>query len=522
MASLLRAAEMRAVEKAAIRAGEATGLDLMARAGRGVVEAMLAWRPRLAGTPGRVAVLCGPGNNGGDGFVIARLLKARGWAVEVFLHGCDPAAIDRLPADAATNARRWREMGEILPLCPGAMPSAHDICIDALFGTGLTRDLAPEVVAIIRAVNARRPASGALVSVDIATGLCSDSGRARPVSFLADLTVTFHRARPGHYLASGPEASGLVAIADIGLGAREGEAPIGAITVNAPRLLSPEPALDKGRGAHKYSHGHALILSGGVGKGGAARLAARGALRIGAGLVTVGCPPAALQENAAALDAIMLTPLGDAAALTAFLPARKVGAVCLGPGFGHGARLRAFVEAVLGGARARPTGIVLDADALGEYADDPATLFAMLHPNCVLTPHQGEFGRLFPDILARLTAPAGKGPAFSKVDATRAAAARAGSIVVFKGPDTVIADPAGRTAIGAAAYGRAAPWLATAGSGDVLAGFIGGLMARGFEAFDAAEAAVWLHVECARRFGPGLIAEDLPEQLPAVLRDLKP
>ena len=164
--------------------------------------------------------------------------------------------------------------------------------------------------------------------------------------------------------------------------------------------------------------------------------------------------------------------------------------------------------------------VVLDADALTEYRKDPETLFAMLHDRCVVTPHEGEFGRLFPDILARLKEPATKGPAYSKVDATRDAAKRAGCVVLFKGADTVIAHPDGRCTINSAHYERSAPWLATAGSGDVLAGFITGLLARGFEPMQAAETAAWLHVECALKFGPGLIAEDLPEQLPAVFRDL--
>lgn len=249
-------------------------------------------------------------------------------------------------------------------------------------------------------------------------------------------------------------------------------------------------------------------------------MAARGALRIGAGLVTVGCPPAALIENAARLDAVMLTAVRGEDALADELAARKINAVCIGPGFGTGARLRAFVAALLGrGTEPRPA-VVLDADALSEYAADPETLFAMLHKNCVLTPHEGEFGRLFPDILAKLKEPATKGPAYSKVDATRDAAARAGCVVLFKGADTVIAAPDGSCTINSAHYDRAAPWLATAGSGDVLAGFITGLLARGLSPMAAAQAAAWLHVECARKFGPGLIAEDLPEQLPAVFRDL--
>ena len=273
--------------------------------------------------------------------------------------------------------------------------------------------------------------------------------------------------------------------------------------------------LKKADESHKYSHGHALILSGGVGKGGAARLAARGALRVGAGAVTVGCPPAALIENAAQLNAIMLRKVRDVDALAGILADKRINALCLGPGLGTGERERALV----GGACEHAPYLVLDADALTLLAQD-AALFAKLHANCILTPHAGEFARLFPDIAAKLDAPATKGPAYSKVDATREAAKRAGCVVLFKGPDTVIADPSGRCSINASVYERSAPWLATAGSGDVLAGFITGLLARGFAPMRAAEAGAWLHTECALKFGPGLIAEDLPEQLPAVFRDL--
>ncbi len=262
--------------------------------------------------------------------------------------------------------------------------------------------------------------------------------------------------------------------------------------------------LAKAPEAHKYTHGHALVLAGGPGHGGAARLAARGALRIGAGLVTLACPPAALTENAAQLTAVMTRPLGDAAAFDAFLTDRRITAVCLGPGLGVGADTRRTVAAVLAAGRAT----VLDADALTAFRDDPPALFAALHAACVLTPHRGEFLRLFPD-LDPADAPA----------AARAAARRAGCTLLLKGPETVIATPEGE--LTRHAGGRApAPWLATAGSGDVLAGFITGLLARGIAPPDAAHLAAWLHAETARRFGPGLIAEDLPEQLPALLSDL--
>jgi len=533
MTEILTSAQMRAIEAAAIASGGITGLDLMERAGQGVVEAILAEWPQMAAGSLRAVVLCGPGNNGGDGFVVARLLKQRGWQVEVFLYG-DPA---KLPPDARMNYERWRGMGDVLPLMderfdnwPGA-ESGHAVIVDAIFGTGLVRPyLAHRHLAMT--LNTCQSLAGKggrypnVVAVDLPSGLCSDSGRwlgdCQPADFapLANLTVSFHAPKLGQYLADGPASCGKLVVADIGLA----RPPAGSAPVLPPRQ-DPVQGIEQASFArcvakvagHKYHHGHALVLSGGVGRGGAARLAARGALRIGAGLVTVACPPAALIENAARLDAIMLRPLrgeGEAEALAALLEDARITALCLGPGLGV-ERAAALLPVAL--AAKRPT--VLDADALTALAGDPA-LVALLHDACVLTPHAGEFARLFPDIAARLAAPATTGPAYSKVDATRDAAARAGCTVLLKGPDTVIAAPSGRAALNAAVYDRAAPWLATAGAGDVLAGILTGLLARGLEPFSAASAAAWRHVEAARSFGPGLIAEDLPEQLPGVLRSL--
>lgn len=264
-------------------------------------------------------------------------------------------------------------------------------------------------------------------------------------------------------------------------------------------------ALTKGEGQHKYHHGHALILSGGPGKGGAARLAARAALRVGAGLVTLACPPRAQDENAAQLNAVMLTALPDSFTLRGLLQDQRLNALLLGPGMGV-ARAQEMVPAALWGKRAT----VLDADALTALAQDP-TLAGLLHPACVLTPHMGEFARLCPDLESGETVE-------SRIAAARAAAARLGCTVLLKGARTAIATPDGTCAIHEATGPAAAPWLATAGSGDVLAGLICGLLARGLPPFEAACTATWLHAEAARSFGPGLIAEDLPEELPRVLR----
>ena len=512
MTEILTSAQMRAIEKAAIESGAVTGLDLMERAGHGVVEAIFAKWPELAATSHRAAVLCGPGNNGGDGYVVARLLKGWGWEVEVFHYG-DP---DSLPPDARLNHDRWCRLGAVQPLETLDWPvlRAADLVVDAVFGIGLSRPVPPIVwgsLAMAQEAGAR------LVAVDILSGLCADSGRVLSesgyIDHPADLTVTFERAKRGHLLAQGARLSGALCITALRL-ERQMDALLRGPDAEAvaDRIEAPNRRLAKGDG-HKYTHGHAFILSGGPGQGGAARLAARGALRIGAGLVTLGCPPEAAPENAARLDAVMLRPIADGDVLARVLGDMRINALCLGPGLGTGPREVGLLSAALAQA---PSGrsLVLDADALTILSQDPSR-FAALHQGCVLTPHAGEFARLFPDIAAKLAA-----PAYSKLDAARDAAARAGCVVLFKGPDTVIADPAGHSAVNAAVHDRAAPWLATAGSGDVLAGFITGLLARGFAPFDAACAAAWLHVECARSFGPGLIAEDLPEELPKVLRAL--
>jgi hydroxyethylthiazole kinase-like uncharacterized protein yjeF len=543
MTELLTAAQMRAIEAAAIASGAVTGLELMERAGRGVVEAIFEEWPELRATSHRAVVLCGPGNNGGDGFVVARLLKEWGWEVEVFLYG-DP---ERMPPDARVNFERWVAMGEVKAWEVQAFIAQRrvDLLVDAVFGIGITRPLAPEVIeafAVLRGnkhpmKDGYRLRYDRCVAVDLPSGVHSETGAMlddRAGHWLqAKLSVTFLLQKVGHHLSDGPFHCGKIVCKPLGL-RREQFLERGPfqeleddrrVELLDQRIYGkPTPflrgRLSKFHGWHKYASGHAFILSGPSGRGGAARLSARGALRIGAGVVTVGCPPDAIPENAARLDAVMLRVVEDAAGLEAVLQDGRIGVVCLGPGLGTGAREAGLVAAALGVVQAqRPLSLVLDADALTILSREVG-LFEALHEDCVLTPHGGEFARLFPDISAKLEAPAVTGPAYSKVDATREAAARAGCVVLFKGADTVIAAPDGRCAINSAHYDRAAPWLATAGSGDVLAGFIAGLLARGLSPFDAACTGAWLHVECAREFGPGLIAEDLPEMLPAVFRRL--
>ncbi len=515
MTELLTAAQMRRIERDAIDSGTVTGLELMERAGRGVVNAVFQKWPELAATAHRAVVLCGPGNNGGDGFVVTRLLSEWGWEVEAYLYGDG----EKLPPDAKVNYKRLKGAVAAFEKFDPRSELPADLYVDALFGTGFTRPLRGKAREIVQAlVDVAVP--GRQVAIDIPTGLHTDTGDILEIAWPADLTVTFHHAKLGHFIGQGPETCGEVTVKDIGLNddmtaMREADR---TALVRVCERPGPDE-LGKKSGNHKYDYGHALILSGGVGRGGAARMAARGALRIGAGAVTLGCPPAALIENAAQLDAIMLRSLKDAETLATVLEDTRLNAVCIGPGLGTTARDAVLVATVLGRGDVERRPTVLDADALTILAND-TSIFDMLHARCVLTPHGGEFRRLFPDIADKLAADPASGHACSKVDATREAAAGAGCVVLFKGSDTVIAAPDGRCSINSAQYDRAAPWLATAGAGDVLAGFMTGLLARGFAPMRAAEIAAWLHVGCALGYGPGLIAEDLPEELPQVFRRL--
>jgi len=508
---LLTAAEMARADALAAQHG-VPGLALMENAGRAVADAAA----ELAGSAGAaIAVACGPGNNGGDGFVAARLLRERGYRVRLGLLG----AREALKGDAAEMAKRWGVAIE--PLTPAVLADA-DVVVDALFGAGLSRPLAGMAADVVAAINT---CDKPVVAVDVPSGLDGTIGAGGGPAVQATRTVTFFRMKPGHLLLPGRTLCGEVRLADIGIPERVLEE-IGPRTfVNGPSLWPssyPWPRLD----AHKYTRGHAVVVSGPAESTGAARLGARGALRIGAGLVTVVGPATATAVNATHLTAIMLKAVGSDAALAEFLSDVRRNAVLIGPGAGVGAGTAATVLTVL----TSPPAAVLDADALTSFApgesgepvravgfgfvvrgSEPGPnadgLFAAIKARqgpVVLTPHEGEFKRLFGDLPG------------SKLDRTRRAAALSGAVVILKGADTVIAAPDGRAAIN----DNAPPWLATAGAGDVLAGFVTGLLAQHMPAFDAACAAVWLHGACATQFGPGLIAEDLPETLPQVLRGL--
>jgi len=523
MSELLTAAQMRTAENTATDAGQVTGLELMERAGRGVVEAVFEEWPTLAASRHKAVVLCGPGNNGGDGFVVARLLKEWGWEVEVFLYG-DAA---KLPPDARVNYERWLSLGTIRSnksLEGGYLSANFDLVIDAVFGTGLSRPLTEDAWLFCKEMYK----AGIDVAIDVPSGFCSDSGRflgesrsdfEGPLSVA--LTVTFERLRQGHALL--PLAGVLRACAVKSIGIDQylpdfrRETSVSYLSGQARIGASRKAVLNSTdqSSSHKYSHGHTLVLSGAAGRTGAARLSGRAALRIGAGLVTLGVPGSAQMEVASQVTGIMLKRVDSKEDLSGILEDERINVLCLGPGLGL-ERAGGLVPVAVAAGRA----CVLDADALSAYEGKPEALFDLVTETCVLTPHGGEFARLFPDLATKLNAPSLDGPAYSKVDATREAAARAGCVVLYKGADTVIASPDGRCSVNSALGERAAPWLATAGSGDVLAGFIAGLLARGFSPMSAAETGAWLHVECALSFGPGLIAEDLAEELPKVFKRL--
>lgn len=506
---LLTTAQMASADHAAVASG-IPSLTLMESAGRAVAgEAQAMVKPGA-----RIAVLCGSGNNGGDGFVAARHLKRASYDVRLHLLG----EKSDLRGDAAEMARWWD--GPVRPMDPSVLESMH-LVIDALFGAGLTRPLDGLAADMVQAIGS----SGLpVLAVDVPSGLDGTTGVPAGPCVRANRTVTFFRKKPGHLLMPGRALCGETIVCDIGIPDVVLQTIDPQTFANEPGLWLdhyPWPRLD----GHKYARGHALAVSGPAFHSGAARLGARAALRVGAGLVTVASPPSALPENAAHLTAIMLTPCESPSSLTRILEDKRKNAVLLGPGAGVGSGTRDLAAAALASGAA----VVLDADALTSFAggeeektvagfgftaarlssEPPPTLSDLIASSpgrpVVLTPHEGEFKRLFPDLEG------------SKPDRARAAAAQSGATVILKGADTVISAPDGRAAINA----NAPPWLATAGSGDVLAGLVTGLLAQGMPAFEAACAAVWLHGEAATICGPGLIAEDLSEVLPRVLSALR-
>ena len=478
--AVLDVRQMGEADRLAVTAGMDTN-ELMEHAGWAVKSQI---EQRWSSCP--VVVLCGPGNNGGDGFVAARLLAEAGWLVRIALLG----SRDHLKGAARHHAELWREGVE--PLTPAVLDGA-ELVVDALFGAGLSRALEGAAAEVLAAAASR---GSPIVAVDVPSGLMGDTGEVLG-AVAAVLTVTFFRKKPGHLLLPGRSLCGDVVVADIGT-------PASVLEQIAPDTFENDSGLWLSElprpqdGGNKYTRGHALI-SGGYPMTGAARMAARAAARAGAGLTTISVSEIALPIYAAALTSIMVRPIGAPEDFQRLLDDRRFTAFLIGPGAGIGDETRARVRAMM--QTGRPT--VLDADALTSFQDDPNLLFRAVAGAWVLTPHDGEFARLFDASGDKLTR-------------IRAAARLSGAIIVLKDSDTVIADPDGRAIINS----NAPPTLATGGSGDVLSGIVLGLLAQGMEPFLAAAAAVWLHGAAATEFGPGLIAEDLPDLLPGVFRRL--
>jgi NAD(P)H-hydrate epimerase len=468
------------------RAAKASGIDgfgLMEAAGSAVAVAVgVRWLMRP------VIVLCGPGNNGGDGFVAARHLGDAGWPVKLALLG----SRDKLSGEAAHAAGLWK--GPLAPFSSESLEGAG-IVIDAIFGAGLSRPLDGNALAVVEALKIR---GTPVCAVDVPSGLDGASGMILGAAAPAELTVTFFRKKPGHLLYPGRGLCGDVEVADIGI-------PAAVLDEIAPNSWENGPDLWLGGypwpqpESYKYKRGEVLIL-GGEAITGAGRMTAMAASRAGAGMVTLAAPAKVWSIYATSLINAIVHSFDGLQEFEALLADKRRNVIAIGPGAGIGASTRQFVVAALATRRAA----VLDADALTSFAEAPQDLFEAIVGPCVLTPHVGEFLRLFHF----------EG---DKLQRTRSAAKQSNAVIVLKGPDTVIAAPDGRAIINSNAPAQ----LATGGSGDVLTGFVAALLAQGMPPFEAAAAAVWLHGAAATEFGLGLVADDLPNALPRVLQKLK-
>ncbi len=463
-----------------------SGLNLMEAAGLSVVREIT-----KNCTGSKALILCGPGNNGGDGFVIARHLEEAAWKVDIALLG----SIENLVGDAKQMALLWD--GSVIPLDKDAIGN-HDVIVDAIFGTGLSKDIEGDLGVAINMANQ----SGAhKIAVDIPSGVKGDTGEVLGTAFNADLTVTFCRSKPGHFLFPGKAFCGQVIVADIGTSERTIKDIHPHIFHNHPDLWIdkfPGPASN----CHKYNRGHAVVVSGDMIHTGASRLAAKAALRVGAGLVSVSSPADALSTHAAHLTSVMIRRRGE---IISDLEDDRLNAWCIGPAAGVDVSTRKNVLEIIKADKK----VVLDADAITVFSEGPLELFEAINANiksqCVLTPHAGEFAKLFPYLYK-----------LDKITATQNAAKLAGAVMIYKGPDTVIASPNGKIVIST----NGPPTLATAGSGDVLSGLVTGLLAQDMPIFEAACAATWVHGECANQLGRGLISEDLIEKIPRILLQL--
>ena len=486
--AMLTVAQAYAADRAATDAG-ISSLDLMEAAGSAIAKLV---QVRWARRP--VVVLCGPGNNGGDGFVAARHLVAAGWEVCVAVDG----DTREIKGDAAVNLERWRARNHVVvPLDTGVL-DGRPLIVDALFGAGLNRPLEGKPKDVIDHINRE---ALTCVAADIPSGVNGDSGQVLGEGEGAPrcvATVTFFRPKPGHFLYPSRGLCGELTVADIGI-------PDSVLEGISPQIAKNMPGLwaltMPGWSDHKYTRGHAIVI-GGARVTGASRLAARAARRAGAGLLTLAVPSEAIPIYAVSEPGAFVQAMDNSEDLGEVLSDHRRNGVLIGPGCGVGADTAVLVLQILGTDKA----VVLDADALTSFEDDPGQLLAAIRRRSapvVMTPHGQEFERLF-------------GTGGDKLSRAVAAAELSRATIVFKGADTVVAAPGGRAAIAT----NAPPWLATSGTGDVLAGFVLGLLVQQMTPWEAATAAVWLHGAAAAQAGRGLIAEDLPAALPTVFESL--
>lgn len=489
MLEILTSAQMKHSEQIAKQSG-VDAFSLMKAAGKAVADEILA---RFSSSP--VLVLCGPGNNGGDGFVVASLLKKKKWPVTL---ACAVPLYD-LQGEAARAADLWK--GPVLSFENLDLPEGG-IVVDAVFGTGLSRPIEGDIAEVLETL---QQSDCTVIAVDVPSGLDADTGQCQGCTPQADATITFFRKKLGHVLMPGMDACGEIVVADIGI--PESSLPkLGPfVHENGPENGWGEWVSDKPRNSHKYDYGHVLIL-GGRQMTGAACLAGKSALRVGAGLCTIAAYPDSAAVYRSYCPSLIVEHLDELARFKEHLKDPRRNAVVIGPGAGF-ENPPALKKAVFDTLAAEPRRFcVLDADALTVFADDVRTFYKALGPHCILTPHEGEFARIFPDLSG------------SKIERAKAAAVRTKSVIVLKGPDTVVAMPDGTCVVNVTGNG----WLATAGAGDVLAGMIAGFAARSSleDLFDAVCAAIWCHGKAGENLGAGLISADLADQIPLVLKNI--
>lgn len=493
---LLTPEQMGQADKLAATFNGGDSYQLMLNAAQAVTDVIV----DCYGKVKKVAILCGSGNNGGDGYAVATLLKNKGFNVTCFAYGAP-----RKNSDADKAYLAW----DGLTLSPDKLvPEDVGLIVDALYGAGLDRELDMPTQALLKTVN---DANIPVVAIDLPTGVYGKTGETCKTAINANETVTFFRLKPGHVIYPGRAHCGNIILKNIGIPERVLETIGAKTTINSPTLWQKNwPVLDYD--THKYKRGHAVVFSGGACSTGAARLAALAAARVGAGLVTILAPEDALAAHESHLTSVMLSQLCEDDEILSFLKARKVRSVVLGPGFGNMDRAFNIAKTILQD-ECGVDSLLLDADALTAIALKPDEIFATIKRSSVkvvLTPHEGEFRRVFPDISANEKS--------TRLDRALEGAEKSGAVVVYKGADNIVASPDGRLAVST----NGTPFLATAGSGDVLSGILSGLLAQQMPAYEAACAASWIHAECGRKTSFGTIAEDLVATIPVVLREQMP